>query len=509
MLSAVSEESIPVGSDARRISFPPRLVAILLVVLGIAVLCRIPAINTDPIDFQPTRQLRGAMVARGIEARLSPPADAQLASAAKKTADDQGLLEPPIFDAVNGASWAVFGEHLWLARLFAALGYVAGGLALWLVMAKLIDRAAAWGALLFYLFAEYGLVAATSIQPDPWLIGAMCAVLLTSVNWALDPSSRTRRTLMVAAAGSVFLKPIIAPIVVGTIVGAWLTRSRSASVETKWHLWRVLVVGVLPGALFLGIGTATGAIPTGQATTSFIASLLSTATFWRGWWTQIGLVVTVPIFLASIFGLVAATPKLLRAVGLGWLAGYVAFGISVDYRISTHDYYSLPLLPIVAVGIGAGVSWLLRQVPRYQPFIVAALGVVLFIGVASFWRGERNVCPQCGSILTEYASVGQSLRGTTAIVLSGDSGGAFGFYARVRYIPWPATPDLQLDALAHHDVPTASDRLRSIVERSAPRVFVVTALKEIDAQPDLKAVLATLPVVYRSDHVAVYQLPES
>jgi hypothetical protein len=38
-------------------------------------------------------------------------------------------------------------------------------------------------------------------------------------------------------------------------------------------------------------------------------------------------------------------------------------------------------------------------------------------------------------------------------------------------------------------------------------VFVVTALPELDAQPDLKAILDRADVLYRSPQAAMYALP--
>ncbi|MBK9600225.1 MAG: hypothetical protein IPO36_00010 [Anaerolineales bacterium] len=46
-----------------------------------------------------------------------------------------------------------------------------------------------------------------------------------------------------------------------------------------------------------------------------------------------------------------------RRFFLGLWAGYALFGIYFNYHISSHDYYSLPLIPIVALSLAPLAEW--------------------------------------------------------------------------------------------------------------------------------------------------------
>jgi hypothetical protein len=150
-------------------------------VLLLAVLVRLPAITAVPFDFYSTRQLHGAVIARGIEVRLRAPSDVAVADAERREADKIGYLEPPVLDTVTGSIWAVVGEHLWIPRLLVTLGFLSGAIALWLLADRLMGRLAAWIALGFHAFCSYALAAATSFQPDPLLVGGLCFVFLTGL----------------------------------------------------------------------------------------------------------------------------------------------------------------------------------------------------------------------------------------------------------------------------------------------------------------------------------------
>ena len=479
----------------------------LLGVVAIAVVCRLPAIGNVPLDFQATRQVRGAILARGFEVRLDPPDSPAEADAARSAANDEGLLEPPLLDAISGALWSLTGERFWIPRLLACLGYLCGGLALWMIADELVGRAGAWTTLGVYAFASYALTAATSFQPDPWLVGGMCLAAFVGLRWLDRPTGRRRTIAIATAAAVVFLKPIAAPVVLGGMLGARFARGGVRPFWKDTDAWLLVVIGVLPGALFLAIGTMTGAIPTGQASSSFIPSLLWTGSFWHGWMSQIAAVVTVPLFVVAVVALVAAASPTARGIGVGWLAGYVVFGLVVDYRISTHDYYSMPLLPIVALGLGVAVEALVARVPQYTRVVAASVVALLAIGMIAFWRDESAVRRDWKPVVAEYARMGEAIGHQPVIVLSPDSGGSFGFYGRLRFTPWPSSSDLHLEHLQGASDVAASKRLDEIRSSLHADVFVVTALAELDAQPDLKAILDRAEVLYRSPKAAMFALP--
>ena len=66
---------------------------------------------------------------------------------------------------------------------------------------------------------------------------------------------------------------------------------------------------------------------------------------------------------------------------------------------------------------------------------------------------------------------------------------------------------LQIAPISAASTATAATRLDEIRSSLHADVFVVTALPELDAQPDLKAILDRADVLYRSPQAAMYALP--
>jgi hypothetical protein len=79
---------------------------------------------------------------------------------------------------------------------------------------------------------------------------------------------------------------------------------------------------------------------------------------------------------------------------LGLWAGYAVFGIYFNYHISTHDYYSLPLIPIVALSIAPLADFLfakLAQLTNTNILRVAAFCLLLFGLFASVWNTRNQL----------------------------------------------------------------------------------------------------------------------
>ena len=105
------------------------LIAILLITLGFGL--RLVDLMDPPADFHPTRQFRGAIIARSIYYQLLPDADPQQQALATDLQADFEEFEPPILNGAVALGYLILGqEALWLARLIVSLIWCLGGLAL-------------------------------------------------------------------------------------------------------------------------------------------------------------------------------------------------------------------------------------------------------------------------------------------------------------------------------------------------------------------------------------------
>ena len=188
-----------------------------LVLLGLGL--RLFDLTDPPIDFHPTRQLRGAIVARGIyyqlpgeKAPLPPgrsPEEAQKQAIAYQ--ESTGQYEPPVLESLAALSYQVAGQEIpWIARLYNSLFWAMGGLALFDLARRLrisalpvsepsgAILAGAIAAIGYFLLLPFSVQASRSFQPDP---GMVMWFILTV--WALDHWSAVQITAAVKTTATV------------------------------------------------------------------------------------------------------------------------------------------------------------------------------------------------------------------------------------------------------------------------------------------------------------------
>jgi hypothetical protein len=218
--------------------------------------------------------------------------------------------------------------------------------------------------------------------------------------------------------------------------------------------------------------------------------LLRQPQFWRDWLTILNRVVSLPLLVAAIAGTLLAKGELRRLL-LALFAGYFAFGIVFTHHIHTHDYYSLPLVPVVALGVGA----LIERIGRLSPPSWPGRAVAAIVGVGCLAAGTQAVAASQRSDrkaglraeAARYARIGE-LVGHSRRVLALD--GAYGlpliYHGHMVAATWPLSGDLDFMRMTGGSVGPAEARLRS----AGADFFVCTIQPELDAQPDLAGALA-------------------
>src|SRR3972149_4803419 len=79
----------------------------ILILLGFGL--RLIDLTDPPLDFHPTRQLRGAVVARSIYYELSPSNDPYIQQQAVSLRNSVSDLEPPILETIVALAYLVTG----------------------------------------------------------------------------------------------------------------------------------------------------------------------------------------------------------------------------------------------------------------------------------------------------------------------------------------------------------------------------------------------------------------
>jgi hypothetical protein len=158
---------------------------LLLLLFGLGLGVRLYDLTDPPLDFHPTRQLRMAMITRGIYYKMSPAADPLSRETAIAFGRSMGVYEPPILENLVASTYQILrGEYLWVSRIFTSLFWLVGGVALFDLSRRMTSTGGALLATAFYLFLPFGVIASRSFQPDPGMVMWVILATYAFYRWA-------------------------------------------------------------------------------------------------------------------------------------------------------------------------------------------------------------------------------------------------------------------------------------------------------------------------------------
>ena len=170
--------------------------------------------------------------------------------------------------------------------------------------------------------------------------------------------------------------------------------------------------------------------------------------------------------------------------------GYLVLGLVFAHHIHTHDYYSLPIIPVVALSVGALIEAIACRraagVPSAQRSSRPCSSVIV-AGAAAAVRAAGVLQPagQFDAEVGRYEAIGRVVGHSTNVAsLDGSYGFPIEYHGYIATTNWP----LSIDFAAGHASATGtpvSERLAA----SGADFFVATLQPELDGQPDLRAVL--------------------
>jgi hypothetical protein len=211
--------------------------------------------------------------------------------------------------------------------------------------------------------------------------------------------------------------------------------------------------------------------------------------------------------MLGLLGLFLVREGSRRAFLLGIWGAYLVFGFFFDYHISTHDYYSLPLVPIVALSlVPLGERFFAFLGEAGSGWIRSAVFIVLLYGVVSTVWDVRN---QMKSVdyrpqVAYWAEIREALGpGASFVALTEDDGNRLSYWGWLKAPLWPSSGDLyQANARGNQrDIDTL------FAEMTAQKdFFLVTDLGDLAKQPELQAQLAHYPVLDQGHGYLIYDL---
>jgi hypothetical protein len=191
-----------------------------------------------------------------------------------------------------------------------------------------------------------------------------------------------------------------------------------------------------------------------------------------------------------------------------WIS-YLVFGSYFNYHISTHDYYSLPLIPIVAISLAPVGAWFFGRLARAstKSWMRTAVYLFLLYGICGWlwtvrnemksvdYRPQEAYWAKISSILGQQASV---------IALTDDYGSALEYWGWQNSALWPPSGQLYYQDVrgGTYDV----DKL--FKERVSKKAFfLVSDMDDLERQTYLKQRLySTYPIFSEGDGYVIFDL---
>ncbi|HEY3312041.1 MAG TPA: glycosyltransferase family 39 protein [Anaerolineales bacterium] len=492
----------------------------LVLALALAVGIRFLDLTDLPLDFAPTRQLFSALKARGMYyAMLSETGETGLANVgiepwkremAIKQWHGIQVIEPEVIETITALTYRAFGEHLWIARIYSSLFWVLAGIPLFLLAWELSGPSGAFISLLFHLFLPSGVIASRSFQPDPLMVA-----LIVSGAWASFKWANNRTWKWVLAAGllnglAIFVKNVAVFPLAFALIALVFEAGLVKSIKER-QTWALAGLSILPTAIYTAYGLFGAGFLGQQFAFRFFPQLWPDPAFYLRWKGQIDGVIGFGAFALALAGMFVAKRRGMAFLAGLWV-GYFAYGMIFAYHITSHEYYQLMLIPIVAISL-APVSELLferMESLRSAPWVRIVLLVLIALVVAlQLWDVRVELVRDDWRPDAEYwADLGKKLGNNGPVLtIAQDYGYRLAYWGWQEVDSWYDSGDLNLRSLDGRQI----DLMQRFQEQAAGKHFlVVTQPGKLDEQPEVKDyVYKTYPVFAEGKGYVIFELTKT
>lgn len=472
--------------------------------MGIAV--RVMDLTDEPLDFQPARQLRSALLARAIYFQVLPGADPAVAQLAKEMAAAVVPQEPPVLETVVAMGYIVAGgEHLWIVRIIHGVLWAVAGWAVYDLVRRWTSASAGWVSLAYFLLLPFGVYVTRSFQPDA--LGVVCLVgaVYGAVRWNERPSWKWVILVAVAAGLCLLEKLRLAPILGGALAGCVLTRNSWRTLLLP-QVWTMAALALLPAAAYYG-GFLREETSGWASEYSFrLLSMSADPSFYGRWLVGTDSLFSTLLLFLGFLGTFLLPPTG-RNLTLGMWLGFLVYAVLLPFFVLTHNYYNLPLVLPISFGLaplGERILSAFNGVGRTRwVALVLAVGAILYpvwriraTLIGSDFRGERGGWERVGRDLPTDGPI---------LGLTHDYGHRLAYYGWRRVDLWPSRADEEYrELLGSNEDPD----FRATFERrtNGYRYFLITNFAEWEAQQELFHWLRAFPVAVEGSGYIVFDL---
>ncbi len=486
---------------------------IMICVIAVFILgtgLRLVDLTDPPLDYFPQRQLRGAIIARALYYQLLPSADPATREQAVFLANTMDPREPSVFEGLVAVTYLVTGgEHLWVARVYSILFWLLGGIALYALARRMTSPLAAIAPLIYYFFLPWSVIFSRIFQPDLIMVMLTLWVAYTLYRWGESPAWKWAILTGLLAGLAAYVKlPAVFPIVLmlAGVVLSTLGIKKAVKHPQVWAMAGLLIIFPAVYYLFVIPGQSSGWL-------SFSLGLLKnlvSPSFYIRWIIFAGGLVDLGVAFISFVG-VWLLPKKARIIPLALWVGYILYGLAFSYHITTHEYYSIPLIPAVALSL-APIAGLIfdRLTDRGHLARWAVVGILVFSIAYSGWMARSIMLGKNYRIeAVAWTQMGGHLpKDGNMIGLTHEQGYRIAYYGWRQVIPWLLTAGDE-QALSSAVDPQAAFKAAFDKATQGQEYFIVTMFNDFNALPMLKSYLYEhYPIYGEGDGYLIFDLTQ-
>jgi 4-amino-4-deoxy-L-arabinose transferase-like glycosyltransferase len=489
--------------------FFQKIALILLLALGLGI--RLFDLTDPPLDFHSTRQLLSLNKARGIYYKNLFSAPTEMRKFASRQWDFAAEVEPEFFERVVAFTYRFTGEQMWVARVYSSFFWVIAAIFLYLLARDLTSINGALASTAVFLFLPYAVVASRSFQPDPLMVSLIVIFWRAVFCWAKEPTSYKWAVIAGLFGGfAIYIKLVAAFFVIAGGLGAALGRESLRETIRRPQVYVMSALGILPGTAYIVYGIWAGYLGQ-QFGGRFMPTLFLSSAYYIGWVGMLNLVAGGIPILFGWLGLYFVRERAAFRFLIGLWIGYFVFGLYFNYHISTHDYYSLPLIPILALSLAPLFDLLsvsLSQTDLYAkrrakalPVLIVVIGLFLSVWNTRAAMKAEDYRAEPAKWVEIDKVVGKDAR---LVGLVQDYG------MRLAYWGWHFTTawNYSGDYYYHENRGAQYDFEEEFINAVAKKdYFVVTDFDELEKQPLLKERLySQYPIAFSGDGYLIFNL---
>jgi hypothetical protein len=379
---------------------------------------------------------------------------------------------------------------MWLPRLVSVIFWLVGGFFLYLITRDLVSANSALFSLAFYLLLPFGIPASRAFMPEPLMVMTFLISIFAILRYDQRP---TRANLLFAGgitAFAIIIKGVNA-FPIGSMYGFLLLAKYGFHRSVRnTRVWMFTIVSLLPALAFYGAQLLFADSLSNHLDKSFIPALYVDRDFWFGWLDILKLIFGFPVLIAALVGVLLLRELVTKSLVIGLWVGYFVYGLITTRHIATHQYYSVPLIPIVALSLAPLMDVVLTALGdslRNRFWRQAVLGVALFALALNIYSTRTQIVRNLGE---DYAAIAETIgdlvdHSTNIIYLSEYHGLPLKYHGEVVGTPWTSPPVL---GITDEDADLSNEaRLDRFLEARSPEYFVITDMQAYT--PELRELL--------------------